>query len=207
MLDTRKIKSLVPPARGSRIQYDHEPGDDPAKTVRGFGVRTTAAGAKSFVLNYRASGQERRLTIGSYPNWSVETARAEARKLRVRIDRGEDPLAERIAEREAPTVKKLADLYIEEHLPTKRAGSQRDDQAMLRQWIVPALGNKKVAALRAGDIKALHRKVSASGAKIRANRVTALLSTMLSLAVREEIAERNVARGAVRRNPETKRKR
>jgi integrase len=35
----------------------------------------------------------------------------------------------------------------------------------------------------------------------------ALLSTMLQLAVRWEIVERNVARGAVRRNPETKRRR
>src|SRR5262249_30971615 len=55
--------------------------------------------------------------------------------------------------------------------------------------------------------EALHRKVSATGAKTRANRVVALLSTMLNLAVRWEYIERNTARGAVDRNPETKRRR
>ena len=107
--------------------------------MRGFGVRVTAAGAKAFVLNYRAAGQERRLTIGSFPNWSVARARTYARELRVRIDQGEDPLAEREAERTAPTVRDLAQRYIEEWLPKKRPGSARDDKAMLRTWVVRAI--------------------------------------------------------------------
>ena len=207
MLDHKKIKSLAAPERGSRIIYDHESGDDPDKTVRGFGLRITAAGAKSFVLNYRTAGQERRLTIGSFPTWSVAQARDEVRRLRRLIDQGEDPLGERIAGREAPTVRGLAERYIEEHLPRKRQGSARDDQGMIRQWILPALGNKKVAAVRPSDIEQLHAKITKAGKSTRANRVVALLSTMLSLAVRWEYIKRNPARDAVQRNPETKRRR
>jgi integrase len=207
MLKDSEIKALVPPDRGSRITYDHKRGDDPAKTVRGFGARQTAAGARSFVLNYRFDGQERRLTIGAFPTWSAVQAREEARRLRREIDQGVDPLAQRAAEREAPTIARLAERYVEEHLPRKRPGSARDDKAMLKGWILPALGNKKVASVRPADIEALHTKITKTGARTRANRVTALLSTMLSLAVRWEIVGRNVARGAVQRNPETKRRR
>jgi integrase len=201
MLTTALVKNLQPPATGSKITYDGRGG------VAGFGVRVTAANARSFVLNYRTAGQERRLTIGAFPTWSVAQARDEARRFRRLIDQGVDPLAERIEERTAPTMRQLADRYIEEHLPKKRPGSARDDQAMLKGWIIPALGSKKVAAVRPSDVEQLHAKITKTGAKTRANRVVALLSTMLQLAVRWEIVERNVARGAVRRNPETKRRR
>lgn len=207
MLNTDTVKRLAPPTRGSQISYDFVKGDDPTKVVRGFGVRTTSAGAKAFVLNYRVAGQERRLTIGSFPSWSVIAARTEARRLRVRIDQGDDPLAEREAERTAPTVRELAQRYIEEWLPKKRLGSQRDDRAMLRSWILPALGNKKAASIRPADIEALHGKVTRNGGPIRANRVVALLSKMFSLAVRWEYVEHNPCRGAVERNAETRRKR
>jgi integrase len=207
MLTTEKVKRLEAPASGSRITYDRAAGDDPDKVVAGFGVRITAAGAKAFILNYRVAGLERRLTVGTFPNWSIAQARAYARELRVRIDRGEDPLGERIAEREAPTVKQLAERYVEEHLPKKRPGSARDDQAMLRQWVLPALGSKKVAAVRPADIEALHSKITKTGARVRANRAIGLLSKMFSLAVKWECRPDNPCKGAVDRNPEIKRKR
>ena len=201
MLTTAQVKNLQPPATGSKITYDGRGG------VAGFGIRITAAGAKSFVLNYRVAGQERRLTIGSLSSWSVAQAREEARRLRRLIDQGEDPLAERIAEREAPTVKRLAERYVEEHLPKKRPGSARDDEAMLRGWILPTLGNKKVAAVRPADFEALHATITKTGAKVRANRVVGLLSKMFSLAVKWEYRPDNPCRGAVERNAEVKRKR
>jgi Arm domain-containing DNA-binding protein len=82
------VRALPAPAVGSRIKYDSE--------VTGFGVRMTSAGARSFVLNYRVAGRERRYTIGSFPDW---TAREEAKALKRRIDHGEDPIAERQADR------------------------------------------------------------------------------------------------------------
>jgi integrase len=207
MLNTKTVKELAPPASGSRITYDHSKTDDPTKTLPGFGVRVTATGAKAFVLNYRAAGQERRLTIGTFPSWSVARARAYARELRVRIDRGEDPLAEREAERTAPTVRELAQRYVEEWLPRKRPDSARDDRAMLRTWILPALGSTKVAAVRPADVESLHRKITKTGAKTRANRVIGLLSKTMTLAVRWEYRPDNPVRGAVQRNPGPRRKR
>jgi len=191
------VKESEAPETSNRITYDTD--------VKGFGVRVTAAGAKAFILNYRAGGRERRYTIGAYPDWSVAGARDEAKKLKRRIDLGDDPMGKRHSERAAPTVEDLADRYAEEHLPKKRPSSRRDDQAMIDQIILPRLGKMKVADVRHADIDRLHREVT-KRAPYRANRCAALLSKMLSLAVKWEMRLDNPAKG-IERNPEVKRTR
>jgi integrase len=193
------VRGLSAPTSGSRITYDRGPD-----RVRGFGIRITAAGTKAFVLNYTIAGRERRMTIGEYPTWRVATARAEARKLRQEIDRGIDPLGERIAEREAPTVAELCDRYLKEHAVKKRDAG-RGDAAMIRLHILPALRSRKVASIAYTDIDKLHRKLSAT-APYQANRLAALLSKMFSLAIRWQMRPDNPCKG-VERNQEEKRSR
>jgi hypothetical protein len=77
LLSDLVVRGVRVPARGSKIVYD---GGDPKRSVTGFGFRITAGGAGAFVLNYRVAGRERRLTIGGYPEWSVNAARDEAKK-------------------------------------------------------------------------------------------------------------------------------
>src|SRR4051812_40693036 len=66
-----------------------------ASVPRGFFVRVTKDGTRSFVMDYRIGPVQRRYTIGRWPDWTALAAVKEARALRQRIDRGEDPLAER----------------------------------------------------------------------------------------------------------------
>ena len=198
------VRSLGAPASGNKITYD---GGDPKKRVRGFGVRVTASGARAFILNYRAGGTERRYTIGSFPDWSVSTAREEAKRLRREIDRGEDPVRGRRDYREAPTVADLCVRYIEEHASArKRERSRLKDEGLIRQWVRPELGTRKVAEIRAVDLEKLHRKITRHGTPIRANRVVTLLSRMFSLAVRWELRADNPASG-IERNHEEPRQR
>ena len=70
------VKALPTPPKGNRVHYDD--------LVAQFGIRVTAAAARAFVYNYRtrATGRERRITIGKFPNWSTGAARTEARRLR-----------------------------------------------------------------------------------------------------------------------------
>ena len=203
MLNDKIVAALPVPTQGPRITYDARSAADDqglekarGKTVPGFGARVTPAGARSFVLNYRVAGRERRITIGSFPAWTTGAARKEAARLRTRIDQGEDPLAERHAARTAATMRELAERYIAEHATKKR--SRRDDEAMLRQWIVPALGNVKVADLRHADIQRLHRKVTEAGRATRANRIVAVISKMMALAVKWEMRTDNPAAGFIR---------
>src|SRR6516162_11159389 len=94
-LNEEVIKHLPPPRAGNRITYFAGAKIQGAKAPRGFGVRITAAGARAFILNYRLRGREYRFTIGAWPDWSALKAVREARDLRQRIDRGENPLDDR----------------------------------------------------------------------------------------------------------------
>jgi integrase len=192
------VRKLARPERGNRIYYDSE--------VTGFGCRVTAAGAKSFVLNYRTtSGRERRYTIGSFPDWTTTAARTEAKRLKLEIRaNGHDPVGALEEVRGAPTVADLCARYIAEHLPKKRPSSVTEDQALINQWILPELRHHRVAEIGFADIDALHRKITKAGTPYRANRVLAVLSKMFSLSIRWRWRTDNPCRG-VERNQEHKR--
>jgi integrase len=173
------IERMKPPKSGHRIEFDSE--------IKGFGVRMTHNGVISYILNYRVNGRQRRYTIARYPDWSLERARKEAARLRaeIRPEQGKapiDPLEEKRREREAPTVQRLRDDYLERWaIPRKRAKSIRDDKAMLETIIVPRFGNLAVEAVTRRDVEGLHNDLV--GTPFRANRVLSLLSKMFSLAV------------------------
>ena len=98
-LSEETVKRLPVPERGNRVIYFAGATIQGAKAPRGFGVRVTAAGARAFVLNYRVRGREHRFTIGAWPDWSALKAVREARNLRQRIDRGENPIDDRAPHR------------------------------------------------------------------------------------------------------------
>jgi hypothetical protein len=110
--------------------------DDPK--AAGFGLRLYSGGGKSWFIDYRLHGVQKRKTIGPYPRWSADAAREEARALRKAIDKGHDPAGDKRERREAPTVKDLIDRYVEEHIPRKalNAARLRDEHRMLAA-IVP----------------------------------------------------------------------
>lgn len=68
-------------------------------------VRVTAAGAKAYVFESKLNRRNIRRTIGDVRDWTIEDARAEARRLAVLIDEGADP---RELEREAAEAKAAA---------------------------------------------------------------------------------------------------
>jgi integrase len=197
-ISDRMVKDLEPPAKGNRLTYDDE--------INGFAVRITKGGAKAFVLNYYVAGRERRITIGKYPDWTVAAARAKAKELRRAVDDGDDPLAERIEKREAPTVGDLWDAYQAKHLPTKRKRSGDDDASMWRDYILPRFRNVKLTNLTAEQVDDMHREIGRSK-PVRANRVIDVLRKAINLAIRWKwIAGDNPASG-VQKFTEEKRER
>jgi integrase len=73
-----------------------------------LGLRASPGGGKSFIFQAKLNGQVVRITIGDPKTWTLTAAQAEARRLKVIIDSGQDPrqvkaegLAAQQAEREA----------------------------------------------------------------------------------------------------------
>lgn len=196
------VKTLALPEKGNRIMYDAE--------VKGFGVRVTAAGARSFILNYRTrSGRERRFTIGSYPDWKTTVAREEAKELKRKIDVGLDPMAAVEADRNAKTMADLCDRFEEDHLPKVRPSTRSDYESIIRRKIRPEMKHLKVAEVTFNDVDDLHRKITRLGKKYLANRAVAVLSKMFSLAQKwgwRDHSAGNPAQG-IERNQEQKRHR
>jgi integrase len=183
-LNNQVVVKLEPPTgvykSGKPIPYDICWDTE----LAGFGALVTRSGRKSFIFNYRnGSGISRRIKVGDFPTWSVSVARDEARTLKRRVDRGEDPMAEERAERLAPTLADLADQYIAEHLPNKRPVPAKEDKRQLAKYILPRLGPKKLDSITKADIRALQMKLEAT--PYRANRVLSLLSTMFNLGITE----------------------
>jgi hypothetical protein len=95
-----------------RVVYDRD--------MRGFGIRLSPT-ARSWILNYvTAEGRERRTVIGDFASWPAKKARTRATELRRHVDEGRDPLAEKTAQRTAPTVAELLIEYARGHGATTR---------------------------------------------------------------------------------------
>ncbi|MFC1481837.1 tyrosine-type recombinase/integrase [Candidatus Neomarinimicrobiota bacterium] len=65
-------------------------------SLKGFGVRVTASGVKSFILQYRSDGKSRRVTLGRYGPLTVESARKQALTRLGQIAAGNDPVTVKV---------------------------------------------------------------------------------------------------------------
>jgi integrase len=172
----------------------------------GFGVRVTAAGYRSFVLRYRTkTGIQRTDTIGAVDTWTVVAARARAIEIKRSVDSGQDPQAERQADRDAPDMRALAERFESDHMPKLRPSTAKEYKDQIAKEILPKIGALKVAAVSYSDIDRLHRKMS-EYAPYRANRVVALLSKMFSLSILWKMRAGNPCKG-IQRNTEEERER
>jgi integrase len=185
-----RVKRLLPPESGERTVW--------CGTLPRFGVRLRAGGSsRTFILKYRGSdGRQRKMTLGSWPALSTDAARRLARQHLGDVERGHDPASERQAERDAPTVRHLANEYLKAKASVKRQSSVRDDQALWNAIILPSLGNRRVKDVTAREIEGLHRSRSAT--PYRANRMLALLSNAFALAIRWGWRADNPVRGIER---------
>ena len=175
-LNEETIKRLPIPEKGNRITYFPDAVLQGSQVPRGFGVRVTAGGAKSFIINYRIKRDEYRYTIGSYPDWSALQAVREARNLRQRIDRGENPLEDRKRLPTTNTVGGLLDEFVERYVekeaklrtafPIKRA---------FDQLVKPSIGKIGIYELRRSDVAQMLDEVADERGLVMADKTLAWL--------------------------------
>ncbi len=194
-LNDKTVREQIPEEDRDYQVFDTE--------IRGLSIRILRSGARSFVLDYRFAGRQRRMAIGRWPEWSVTAARERARELRRQIDEGCDPLGERGELRDAPRFKDMIDRYLAEHVPHLSPVNASDQRAMLTKLVAPHWANELVTEITPHDVAKLlnmiaqgrarpskakpnNRARKLQGAKptpVRANRVGEVLRKMFNLAI------------------------
>ena len=175
-LTERRIRDAKPGPK-TRILWD--------ATVKGLGVRVTPAGVKSYVLNYRVGGRERRATLARCTALALKEARERAGHELAAIRSGEaDPLKRRQEAREAPTVAALVEQFFTIEAPARikrgrmRAGTIAVYKYQAGKHILPAIGKRRVEDVTRADVE----RMVAPLPSVTRNRVLALTSGLFRLA-------------------------
>jgi integrase len=181
-LSEETIKRLPVPATGNTITYFPGATIQGAKAPRGFGVRVTAAGARAFILNYRLRGREHRFTIGAWPDWSALRAVREARNLRQRVDRGENPLKDRAPIPATKSVSSVIDDFMTRYVRSKERLLRSADQiqSAFDRLVKPRIGKIGVYELRRSHVAEMLDRVEDEAGPVQADRVRAYLRKALS---------------------------
>ncbi len=159
--------------------------------LKGFGLRVKPSGVKSYLVQYRNQhSKTRRLTLGRHGVITPDEARSLARQALALSERGEDPSADRKADRDAPSMNVLLDRYLEEHVRVHNAPSTVTEVTRLvERRIRPAVGTQQAIAITRTDIMALHRHLKETPRQ--ANFVLSILSKVFNLAEVWEVREEN----------------
>lgn len=170
------IDSLPTPEAGKRSEYYDT-------KVSGLRLRITPSGIKTFSVRKRVKhGEPERVTLGRYPDLTIEQARRKAAEIAAFIAEGKNP-ADRI--REAKREMTLEDLF-KEYMERRASFNKRPDKPhatyrlYLSDW-----GKRKLSSIRHEEVDRLHKKIGREIGIVTANIVLKLLHVMFNKAVNE----------------------
>jgi len=123
-LNKTTVERIRPPEKGFTLDWDD--------AVSGFGVRTTANGVKSYVVQARVSGQSRRVTLGRHGVLTADQARARAKTELGHMSQGIDPAATKKAAVKAVARDKALSVTLDQAWLEYRA-SRRSDGKQRKQ--------------------------------------------------------------------------
>ena len=170
-LTQKMVNAARPPQQGQAFLRDTE--------LRGFALRTTTRGSKTYVLEKKIDGRIRRLSLGPASALSVEQARDLAKIKIGEIANGRDPAEERRAKQHSVTFHELERLYIDRHLVHNK--SKRDDIGRLDNHLA-FLRPRRLSDIARAELAALHADLGAAGHRVGANAMLALVSSMMNRA-------------------------
>lgn len=222
ILDDRYIKSISPPATGQETHYD--------AILPPFGLRVSAGGAKTWIVQRRVNGRPRRFKIGRYgrEGLGVAAAREEAGRICQLIAAGKDPEAEaereqREARREREAQRKLEactfsvvrDRFMAEYVesvkadgktPRLRERSRNSYRLTLRSKWFSDWESRPLTEITRSDMLSLLAKAQKHGG-YTANRLLSLTRKMMNWAQSQDLIPVSPAAGINRPAEEISRER
>jgi integrase len=168
------VDKLSTPETGQAFIRDAE--------LKGFAVRVTSSGSKSFILEKRIDGKVKRLTLGRYPELTVEQARKEAHKLLGQIAMGRNPPAEKKSESlQGITLQQAFEDFIAVRKQLK-ARTLYDYQRIMKTVLVD-WQNKAMLKISKDMVAKRHSKIGAEHGKAHANLAMRFLRALYNFAI------------------------
>ncbi len=169
------LDALSPPHLHSQRVYYYD------TKARGLAISITSRGVKSFIVYRWVNGKPERVTIGRYPDLSIEQARRKAADINAAIANGENPNDKRRAHRAEITLGQLKDEYLERHAKAHKI-SWRVDDAQFKRYL-SHWEKSKLSAIQKNDIQKLHKEIGAKKGTYAANRLLTFLTTLFNKAI------------------------
>ncbi len=185
-----------------------KPADKPQRLPDGGGLylELSPAGGKWWRLKYRFDGKEKRISLGTYPDTSLASARDKrdaARKLLAAgVDPGEHRKAEKAAgdDKAANSFEVVAREWLGKQSPTWAASHGDKIAARLERDLFPWIGRRPIADITAKDLLATINRIADRGAIETAHRALQNCGQVFRYAIVTGRADRNPAtdlRGAL----------
>jgi Arm DNA-binding domain/Phage integrase family/Phage integrase central domain len=153
------------------------------ENMESFGLMVTAAGHRSFIVQYRAAGRSRRYTIKA--NQSLAKARKQAKSVLGSVAEGRDPVFEKREQRkrkaeEANTLKAIAEEYLRREEQKKELRSIGERRRIFERNIYPKLGSRQIDSIRRSEIVRLLDRIEDDSGASMADHVLAVLRRLMS---------------------------
>lgn len=170
---------------------------------QGLSLVVTPTGARSWSWFYRFEGVGKSISLGSYPDVSLDAARTKVAALREGIRRGEDPAAHgrmgirrQAARDRARRFDAVAERWFAVQVKPRREARYAD-----RVWsrvaadLIPPLGEMDIGSIEPGDVVRALRAIEARGSIYSARKIGRWASSIFRFARAEGLTKENPAEG------------
>lgn len=160
----------------------------------GLHLYVAPTGLRSWRWRFRLAGKEQLLTIGSFPDVSLDQARAARDLAREQLGRGEDPRQARaIDDPKVRAFEYIARRWHAHKSPRWTAVHARDVMASLERDVFPALGSMPIGAVTVPVVLNALRLIEERGSLETARRVQQRISAVFAHAMAEDLIDNNPA--------------
>jgi integrase len=184
---TKKVLDALPlPEVGKRFYfYDTK--------VRGLELMVTEQGTKSFKVYRKCNNKPVRVTLGKYPEMTVENARNEAQRVIAEMLKGKNPNEEKKNLRAETTFGNMFALFMERYSkPNKKTwqSDERDVPKFLQHWF-----KRKLSVIQKHEVQLIHEKIRQENGLYQANKLLERIQTIYNKAIEWGWDGINPARG------------
>lgn len=152
----------------------------------GLSIQITPNGAKSFYYRGVVLGKQIRVKLGEPSYMSVDDARQAARKAKINMKEGINPIEERKKITGESSLEQLYTRFMDEKEQHIRPITMEYYKDLWKRYL-STLANKKISQITPDELKILHKRLTLNNGKRCANQTIVLLRTIYNHFIKQNI--------------------